>query len=380
MGKLDRLRRQSQQTTTDITQEAGHLQEVANEYDRVAEIYQAPTIILSDIERDFEKATELNGVDITFLFLATALQCVRQYVLSSEKFRFQDDIVDGKKKKSSSKKGDEFMQSLYNTTVGKVAPPDWKQVLFRSVPYDAIKTGKHTSNTGLSGTTHRYRTLGHDPILGWIFGTANIMTNSLTKTNLVTYQVKDMKMIRRYPKGAPGMMKRAVTYSMDDPKLLGVSVARQAIHFGSDYFTKQGLPIPIIATVDNDLAKKMLSEWHIDAYSVTRGMTLATFINQLVYILHGLLFAGGSESERKLYEAKTRKILSYSNIMASASNVIAVAVTQDAAKLDVGGLAVTLYRLISDYQFIKEVKLEFMEKHWYDVVVGEDYSFMKEDV
>lgn len=361
MGKFDKLKKQNQQITADIKREAGHFQEVATEYNRVAEIYQAPAVILHDIDRDFSRATKLDEVDIAFLFLATALQCVRQYVFANDKFRLSD------------KQGDKLVDSALS-----LAPPDWKDILTQSVPYDAIKTGKHASNTGLSGTTHRYRTLGHDPILGWVFGTANIMTNSLTKTSLETYQVKDMKIIRHYPLGASGMIERAVSYSMDDPKLLGVSVARQAIHFGSDYFTKQGLPIPVIATVDNDLAKKMLSEWHIDMYSVTRGMALATFINQLIYILHGLLYMDTSEPERKLYEVKTRKILSYSNIMASASNIIAVAVTQDVTKLDLGGLAVTLYRLISDYKFIKEVKLEFMEKQWYDIVLGDDYEFMRE--
>ena len=121
----------------------------------------------------------------------------------------------------------------------------------------------------------------------------------------------------------------------------------------------------------------MLSEWHIDMYSVTRGMALATFINQLVYIIHGLMFTGTSESERKIYEVKTRKILSYSNTVASASNVIAVAVTKDMTKLDIGGIAVTLFRLITDHKFIKEVKLEFMENQWYDTVLGDDYDFMK---
>ena len=361
MGKFDKLKKQNQQVTTDIKQEAGHLQEVAAEYHRVAEIYQAPAIILHDIERDFKRATKLDDVDIAFLFLATALQCVRQYVFANDKFRLSD------------KEGDKVVDTALS-----LAPRDWKDILTQSVPYDAIKTGAHASNTGLSGTTHRYRTLGHDPILGWVFGTANIMTNSLTKTTLETYQVKDMKIIRHYPLGVSGMIDRAVSYSKEDPKLLGVSVARQAIHFGSDYFTKQGLPIPLIATVDNGLAKKMLSEWHIDMYSVTRGMAMATFVNQLVYILHGLMFDGTSASERRLYEVKTRKILSYSNTLASASNIIAVAVTQDLSKLDIGGLAVTLYRLISDYKFIKDVKLEFMENQWYNTVLGDDYEFMNE--
>lgn len=79
---------------------------------------------------------------------------------------------------------------------------------------------------------------------------------------------------------------------MNDPKLLAASIARQAIHFGSDYFTKQGLPLPFIATVNNSFAQKMISEWHIDMWSVTRGITVSVFINQLVALAHGLFYRG----------------------------------------------------------------------------------------
>jgi len=105
-----------------------------------------------------------------------------------------------------------------------------------------------------------------------------------------------------------------------------------------------------------------------------------------------MLYNESSGLSQSMYEVKTRKILTYSNVIASASNIIAVAITEaiaiatdngdlmvkGAKYLDVGGLAVTLYRLINDYKFIKEVKLEFMEKQWYDIVLGDDYEFMKE--
>lgn len=340
--------------------------EMAQDARKTAEVYRNAGAILDDIDARFEEATGLNKTDIAFLMLATSLQVARQYVLSNEKFRL------------NAKQGDRLMK--------KVTPPQWQDILLDSVPYDATRKGIHVAETGLSGTTHRYRTLGHDPVLGWIFGTANIMTRSLTKADIPfeTYQVKDMKIIRHYPNGVGGMLEKACEYALDDPRLLAVSVARQAIHYGSDYFTKQGLPIPLVSTLDNDLAKELMTKWHVDSYSVMRGMTMSFAINQLISMMHLLFYTGETEMDRRLYEVRTRKILSISNFIATTSNLICVAANvmwgdkSKVSKLDVGGMIVTLHRLISDTQFIRQVKSEFLEKEWQNVVLGEEYSFLEE--
>ena len=321
---------------------------------RISNIVENTSQILDDLDERFCRQTGLTGSDVAFLFLATGLQIARQYLLSNEKCRL------------SATQGDKLVDSALS-----LAPPTWQEVLTQSVPYDAIKTGSHVSNTGLAGTTHRYRTLGHDPVFGWVFGTANIITNSLTKTDFETYQVKSMQIVRHYPMGAAGMLDRAVSYAMDDPKLLAVSVARQAIHFGSDYFTKQGLPVPFIATANNDLAQKMVSEWHIDMWSITRGMALATFINQLIALMHKLFYTGSTDMDQKLYEVRTRKILSYSNLIATSSNLAVVAITHDMQKLDIGGMAVTIYRLITDAKFIRQVKEEFIFGSYREMIMGD---------
>lgn len=75
--------------------------------------------------------------------------------------------------------------------------------------------------------------------------------------------------------------------------------------------------------------------------------------------------------EEKLYEVKTRKILSYSNIVASSSNLAIVAITKDFHKLDLGGLAVTIYRLITDRKFIRQVKEEFIFGSYKDMIMND---------
>lgn len=338
-----------------------HLTQVRDEYLRVAKFSGQAGYVLDKIDRDFKEKTKLASSDIVFLFLCTSLQCARQYLLTNDKFRL------------TAVQGDTLVES----TIGKLTPPTWEDVLFQSVPYDAISTGPHISDTGLAGTTHRFRTLGHDPVLGWIFGTANIMTSSLTKTDFVTYQISSNTIIRHYPNGTPGMLNRAVGYAQNDPMLLAASTARQAIHFGSDYFTKQGLPVPLIATVNNDLAKTMITKGHIDMWSITRGAALSALINQLIATIHRLLYNPERDGSESMYEVRTRKILSYSNTLATGSNVIVTAFTKDLTKLDVGGAMVTLYRIISDYKMVHEIKRDFLKNEFYKQVVGEEYDFMR---
>ena len=57
---------------------------------------------------------------------------------------------------------------------------------------------------------------------------------------------------------------------------------------------------------------------------------------------------------------KTRKILSYSNLIATTSNVIYTGISKDFTKLDIGGLVVTMHRLISDQKYIDKIKEEFI--------------------
>ena len=50
-------------------------------------------------------------------------------------------------------------------------------------------------STGLSGCNHRYKTLGHDPLVGLIVGTSNIATSTLCVNDFASlfpsYRIKN---------------------------------------------------------------------------------------------------------------------------------------------------------------------------------------------
>ncbi len=353
------LAEHSQRLSSDIGQ-------MVREEERVSNLSHSATVVIEDLDRDFKRATKLDGGDIALLFLCTALQCVRQYVLPNDILRL--DASQGDK--------------LIKGPLERVLPKSWADVLTGPVPYDAVRN-QSGLDTGISGSTHRYRTLGHDPVLGWIFGPANILSSALTKSNIVTsYLVEDQVIERLYPASTVGMFQTAFTQIKEQPIMLPSALARQAIHFGSDYFTKQGLPLPLMGTLTPETAHRFMNSRfkecpHIDLFSVTRQAALVALINQIIFYLHQLFYDESVDGKQSLYEVRTRKILTYSNVLASASNVIYVAVSRDLKRLDVGGMLVTLYRLISDIKFINEVKRDFLKNELYTMVVGSQYDFME---
>jgi hypothetical protein len=150
-----------------------------------------------------------------------------------------------------------------------------------------------------------------------------------------------------------------VGQNMDGKIALGCAIAREAIHLKSDVATKRSLPLPAIGAISPEFGKK-LAIYGIDTASVGTEMALSSIINLVIAMVHHLFYDESLDDE-KLYEVRTRKVILYSNSIASASNLIATVLTKNYDKLDVGGLLVTICELITDVRFICKVKEEFIE-------------------
>lgn len=292
-----------------------------------------------DINEEFNRKTELTAMDMAFMAIATALQVARQYVLQP----FLD------KNRMSHAQNDAIVKGM--------VPKSWHDILLASVPYDASeRLDKDSPLPGLGGGAHRYRTLGHDPVLGWLFGPINILSDSLTKYDFISsHEVIDMKV------GKTMLTSQAFAIASEQAKIkfnLPVSIVRQALHFGSDYFSSMGLPLPIISSANNNVSRFLMNN-KINMLNVTQGAMLSSLINFLISCTHGLFNTEGLEPD--LYQVRTRKILSISNTIATASNIAFVAISGNAKKLDIGGALVTIRRLCTDLRFMARVKQEFIE-------------------
>ena len=146
----------------------------------------------------------------------------------------------------------------------------------------------------------------------------------------------------------------------DKPEIIGASFIRQITHCGTDFFTKQGLPLPVINVISPETSKFLIGK-QIDVYSVMRSATLAIIINKFIEMLHRIFFDINTDDEL-LYDIRTKKILLYSNTFSSILNVGYVALTKDIKRLDIGGILVTLWNFLTNRPNMERLQLEFINK------------------
>ena len=320
------------------------------------------------IEKEFEVETKLQKKDINFLMIAIALQAVRQYIL--------DPLLKERRKNASH--NDEANHENKSPGWYRV---ETEEILTNTVPFDAVRYSNYeTVKDFLKGQkNHREATLGHDPILGWIFGTANIMTGTITNTAFASAHVK-------YIPGSGNIIysradtekifstvyDRIMNEGFDGKLALAYALIREGIHLKSDIGTTHSLPLPGINVLSPELGNK-LAKYGINVASVGTEASLSVLINFLISIIHGMLKA--ENEDEKLYAVRTRKILLISNTIASTSNVLAVGIAtgigtvmkkpnmvkKSVSYLDVGGLLVTISRLFTDIHFINDIKEEYID-------------------
>ena len=350
------------------------------------------------INNEFAEKTRLCKVDIAFLMVATALQTARWIIIqqlmgdlgetvnTDERIKSEDG--DKQKKKDTYEWNNKHSDNEnINSEKGY---PTWKDIIFGQYrridgmgkssgvcPYDAQTDAPLGFDDGGRGN-HRVHTLGHDPILGWIFGTGNIMTCTITlskKHAFATHRVL-------YPGGRFGdqipmllMFKEMYESICEDKFRLAAGLFAQYAHLKSDVFTSRGLPVPLIEVFSKELAGKLYSEQY-DALCLVRDMkivgsqaVISIIINMIIGFVHGLFYNAEKDGKREHYEVRTRKILLYSNAISTSLNFAYVGVNAYSGnaseawkKLDLGGLLVTLYRLFSDIRFITKIKEQFIQE------------------
>ena len=357
---------------------------------------------IEDINRihdEFAQKTKLSKVDIAFLIVATALQTARWIIIQlimgelgetiNEKERIHNKEGDKQKKKDihdwnekhddkTNKKSERGYPTWKDILFGQYERTDGRGKSFGVCPYDAQDNAPAGFDDGGKGN-HRVHTLGHDPILGWIFGTANLMTCTISLTkkfNFATYDVE-------YPGGRFSDMPTSMLKmfydvfesTKEDKFRLAAALFSQFVHLKSDEFTKRGLPVPIIEVFSEELAGKLYSEQY-DALCLLRDVKIvgtqaafSIFIKMVIGFIHGLFYNKDKDGTRDHYEVRTRKILLYSNAISTSLNIAYVGVNAASGsvgealkKLDLGGLLVTLWRLFSDIRFITKVKQQFINE------------------
>jgi hypothetical protein len=330
-----------------------------------------------DVYEQFLEKTRMTKGDISFLFLAVGLQVVRQYFVTDFKERMNDQAT-ARKTKGHTKEHSMRSHRYYKPTL--------EEIITNPVPFDAnIGSNGVLKGGGILG--HRATAIGHDPILGLIFGTANIATSTLTNSSFKSYHIATNENKRDYFRNNAKTSKvleetknKLLDEGIEGKTIVASSLIKEVIHLKSDINSKKSLPLPFLSAFDPKLASE-LAKYKIDMgnlVNVGKQASGAVLINTIIGMLHRLMYDPEIHGEKKLHEVRTRKILMYSNAIATASNLFYVACTNDVKKLDIGGLIVTVHRIVTDEKFIRQVMHEFIDTN-VSSVYSKELSLVNEE-
>ena len=164
------------------------------------------------------------------------------------------------------------------------------------------------------------------------------------------------------------MFGKAFDRIAEQPTALVASLIKQVIHIGTDLYTPCGIYLPsanlVLSKTNVERLTKFISTGDIIKFGTS--MKLAEMINMLISAFHLLLYDASELPSQEVYSVKTRKIIMYSDLIATTSNLIWVSGNmmggnEGAIKdLDIGGLIVTINRLLNDTEYIRQVKEEFV--------------------
>lgn len=315
---------------------------------------------IDDIHTEFSKRTGLKKTDMLFLVFATALQCLRQYCLTDFKERLDDQEAANKIKKD--KEHSNRIHTLYN--------PSLEEIITNPVPFDA-NIGANGALAGGGKLGHRATAIGHDPILGLLFGTCNIATSTLTTWSMQSYHIKtgvlNKDVFDRKADTSKVLNKtfdKLVHGDISQKSIVGMSLLKEIKHLKSDIYSTNSLPLPFISAISPQLASE-LATYGLDmanVLTVGKQATLAIAINAIIAMIHKLLFTKDPEPDERLYRARTKKMILYSNVLATSSNILYTCFSGNYKKLDIGGALVTLSRIFFDTRFIEKLKYEFLNE------------------
>lgn len=375
-------------------------------------------VIISDIDKQFsEKTGIVNAKDMAFLWGAVAIQCARWILIPTFDVETltpntedrKDSTSEGKKDRTAT--GKELDKGKEERDKHKY--PDNKNIILLPVPYDAMAGTEDIVIPGVTeygkqiySMNHHSATLGHDPLVGQVIGTANIMTRSITfhDTYMTTRKVeittgRNQVVVKDPFYSIPIMFEDVIESYREDSDRIASALLKENLHLQSDKYTRTGLPIPLLSA---EMQQRLLdSNWNSkELENVIRGAVkgiaknflIALIINTIVGTLHGFCYNENEDESRRLYSVRTRKVVATSNVIAESLNLAVVAggtiagvlteneklIKKSISHLDIGGMIEAIHQVFKSKKLQEEVRKEFLEQELFNHFTSNRYSFLEE--
>ena len=203
---------------------------------------------ISYLSDEFNQLYKLDKFDVTISAFAGIVGAAVDLLLVGIPQKSPEGLTAGKlsdfiRKEFDKKFPPEEMENLANSKISKV-------------PYDAQDNRNTVVDVeGLSAYYHRLLSLGHDPLLGFVIGVADILSGNMTTID------KNGKIV----------IQKIAEYADRKEMNIFAALAKQWIHFKSDVTTSMGLPAPLMGLF-NLLQFGSIGEAEQTIAEIVRGM------------------------------------------------------------------------------------------------------------
>lgn len=339
---------------------------------------------VDEYDAEFERVTGIQRKDWGFLVFASVLQCVRVILSDLFKKRLSDKESAQKTPFHNDDEHSERTQRRYYATIEEI---DRNPVPFDTVLKSDLVKRNHP-DLKLSGMNHRFRTAGHDVLLGAVFGTANIMTKTITvnrgafrydtyhvQSQVSHYSVSGKPVIRDVISNGAStelmfmhIVRRIEEEGKEGWTALGHALVKEFVHLMSDVRTEHSLPLPLVSSASPDFAR-IMQACGLDTFNVAMfgiDMLLTKWINYAIALMHSMAYDPDNDGDREMYDIRTNRIVLVSNeVMMLCSSVMLAArifmgdVTAG-QRFDFGGSVVALKQMWTVPAMIEKVKHEYI--------------------
>ena len=335
------------------------------------------------LDMEFCQKTELQSKDLWLMCIAAAIRVMLHYMQATLSVK-------------EAQKRDGTLSADSGVDYGKVLKDVKKDVVKRlpnqPIPVPVLKNEKsilrtHTAFDVEDNEVFSHEDiLGYDKIFGWLFGVANILTDTVTTKNMQSYSVYRINenakpMVNQAVSTLNGVIIPVLESGMNDKRALFAAVFQEALE---QHITKVD---PQKAQLLMDAAAKLESENEQlirdnagvlekilpRIESKVQDVAVTAMVNVIVSGIHAVLYDEAVDGELSQYSVRTRKIIAGSGAMATVLNSLPALATESYDDLDIGGIATTLISALRLRSTWIHAKAEFLTNN-YTQLLDEDRS------
>lgn len=333
----------------------------------------------------FSQETNLTQKDIQILVISVAIRVLYFYLLKifangATTFDNQDVA------KTSSP--EPVIDAMQNVNVEGIENKESaKQLLYLLcgngiVSFKSIKSEGQVLNDALPFDVQdneffrRKDVLAYHPMMGWLVGVINILTDTVTTTKLesfsVTKSLYDEQLHFEKVQNLGVLLPFMFDCTKNKDSLLA-AVVRQA-----DALKVTSAPLEDVSAM---LKETIAIEEHnsalmdkVDVFSriipfdlsslhlggIFRDVAITAFFNKLITAIHAVRYDPKVDGDMKLYTVRTNKIIAISSVIAASVNSLPALITEDIRQIDVSGVIMSLITVFNSTKFWIDVKAGYL--------------------